>query len=206
MTDVARYASRVLVMCDARVVMDGTVPEVFSRAPELKAMGLAVPQITDIFIRLREKGYDVDTAVFTSEQAAKQLRRLRGGGKMLRISRSASTSRANRSAQTRPAHETGARRPADRQHLRRANAHGLPGRRPADRARRRGFGHPARLILKSLKPLIFIIVLTTIINIFYGTPGEVLAQWWIFRITAEGIYRAVVMAVRIVLLVVGTSC
>ena len=43
-------------------------------------MGLAVPQITDIFIRLREKGYDVDTAVFTSEQAAKQLRRLRGGG------------------------------------------------------------------------------------------------------------------------------
>ena len=80
MTDVARYASRVLVMCDARVVMDGTVPEVFSRAPELKAMGLAVPQITDIFIRLREKGYDVDTAVFTSEQAAKQLRRLRGGG------------------------------------------------------------------------------------------------------------------------------
>ena len=79
MTDVARYASRVLVMCDARVVMDGTVPEVFSRAPELKAMGLAVPQITDIFIRLREKGYE-DTAVFTSEQAAKQLRRLRGGG------------------------------------------------------------------------------------------------------------------------------
>ena len=49
-------------------------------------------------------------------------------------------------------------------------------------------GIPARLILKSLKPLIFIIVLTTVINIFY-TPGEVLAQWWIFRITAEGIYR-----------------
>lgn len=80
MTDVARYASRVLVMNDARVVMDGTVPEVFSHAPELKAMGLNVPQITDIFIRLKEKGYDVDTAVFSYEQAAKQLRRLRGGG------------------------------------------------------------------------------------------------------------------------------
>ena len=65
-------------------------------------------------------------------------------------------------------------------------------------------GIPARLILKSLKPLIFIIVLTTVINIFY-TPGEVLAQWWIFRITAEGIYRAAFMAIRIILLVVGTS-
>ena len=32
-----------------------------------------------------------------------------------------------------------------------------------------------------------------------------LAQWWIFRITAEGIYRAAFMAIRIILLVVGTS-
>lgn len=80
MADVARYASRVLVMNDARIVMDGTVGEVFSRAAELKGMGLAVPQITDIFIRLKEKGYPVDTAVFTSEQAARQILLLRKGG------------------------------------------------------------------------------------------------------------------------------
>ena len=59
------------------------------------------------------------------------------------------------------------------------------------------------VFFKGLKPLLLIIALTAILNLFY-TDGEVLAQWWIFRITAEGIRRAVLMVLRILLLVCGT--
>ena len=47
-----------------------------------------------------------------------------------------------------------------------------------------------KTIRKSLKPLTFIIVLTAIINLFYGT-GEPLVQFSIFKITLDGIYKAI---------------
>ena len=55
-------------------------------------------------------------------------------------------------------------------------------------------------LLKGMKPLMFIVVFTAILNLFY-TEGEVVAQWWIFRITAEGIRRTILMVLRIFLLV-----
>ena len=63
---------------------------------------------------------------------------------------------------------------------------------------------PARLILKSLKPIVIIVIFTGVLNILY-TPGQVLAQWWIFRITLEGIQTAAVMISRILLLVASTA-
>lgn len=60
-----------------------------------------------------------------------------------------------------------------------------------------------KTILKSLKPLLFIIVLTAILNLFY-TPGEELFSFWIFTVTKEGILSAVFMALRITMLVAGT--
>ncbi|MBQ3275559.1 MAG: energy-coupling factor transporter transmembrane protein EcfT [Oscillospiraceae bacterium] len=60
-----------------------------------------------------------------------------------------------------------------------------------------------RSLFKGLKPLIFIIALTAFLNLFYST-GRVIAQWWIFRITEEGLRRAVLMMLRIMLLVCGT--
>ncbi len=80
MTDVAKYARRVLVMSDSRLVYDGTVEEVFSHAHELWGMGLSVPQITEVFIRLRDKGYPVRPGVFTAGAAARELKRVMGGG------------------------------------------------------------------------------------------------------------------------------
>ena len=59
-------------------------------------------------------------------------------------------------------------------------------------------------ILKGLKPLIFIIVFTGILNLFYTKGGTVLFDWWIFTITTEGIKRAFLMVVRIMLLITGT--
>ena len=61
----------------------------------------------------------------------------------------------------------------------------------------------AKTLLSGLKPLIFIIVFTGFINLFYGT-GEPLVQLWIFKITANGIQNAVFMALRIMLLVCGS--
>ncbi len=63
---------------------------------------------------------------------------------------------------------------------------------------------PARLLLKSLKPILPLILLTSVINLFYG-QGEPLWQWWLFRITGQGIVTAVFIAIRILCLIMGTS-
>ena len=61
----------------------------------------------------------------------------------------------------------------------------------------------AKAMLKGMKPLVFIVVFTGLINLFYGT-GEPLVEFWIFSITANGIRNAVYMVLRILLLVSGT--
>ena len=58
-------------------------------------------------------------------------------------------------------------------------------------------------ILRGMKPLIIIIILTGLLNIFY-TPGEPLVKVWIFTITKEGILNAFFMIIRILMLVTGT--
>ena len=63
---------------------------------------------------------------------------------------------------------------------------------------------PVGHILKGLKPVIFLLLFSAVFNLFL-TSGEVLVQLWIFKITKEGIYRAVLMAVRLIFLVMGTS-
>ena len=60
-----------------------------------------------------------------------------------------------------------------------------------------------KVILRSLKPLLFIICLTGILNLFY-TQGEPLVEFWIFTITKEGIKSAVFMVLRISMLIAGT--
>lgn len=69
MEEIASNVSRLVVMNDGAVVMTGSPREVFANAQELMAIGLDVPQVTRVFLRLREIGLDVDTSVFTVEQA-----------------------------------------------------------------------------------------------------------------------------------------
>ena len=78
MSDVARMASRLLVMCDARLAMDGTPMEVFNRAQELLDMGLDIPELTRVFLKLQRMGLPVNQ-VYTLEQAVAELKRLKGG-------------------------------------------------------------------------------------------------------------------------------
>ncbi len=60
-----------------------------------------------------------------------------------------------------------------------------------------------KVMLKGMKPLIFIIVLTAALNLFYGS-GEPLVEFWIFKITKDGLTRAIFMSARIIMLVMGT--
>ena len=65
---------------------------------------------------------------------------------------------------------------------------------------------PLKLILKSLKPIMPIVVFTAVLNLFFmGGEGEPLVAFWVFRIYKEGVAYAIFMAVRIVALIAGTS-
>ena len=73
MEDIARYADKVLVMAQKQVAMYDTVEHVFARAEELLALGLSVPQVTKIFLKLREMGLDLPSDVYTIPYAVKTL-------------------------------------------------------------------------------------------------------------------------------------
>ena len=65
---------------------------------------------------------------------------------------------------------------------------------------------PLRLILKSLKPIVPIILFTAVLNLFFiSGEGEPLVQLWVLRIYREGVNYAVLMATRVVALIAGTS-
>ena len=61
----------------------------------------------------------------------------------------------------------------------------------------------AKALFRGLKPVLFIIAFTAVLNLFY-TPGTVIAQFWIFRVTRKGVITAIAMMLRISLLIMGT--
>ena len=63
---------------------------------------------------------------------------------------------------------------------------------------------PLKMYLRGLKPLLFILIFTALLNVFYST-GEPLVEFWIFKITADGIKNAIFMILRIFMLVIATS-
>ena len=65
-------------------------------------------------------------------------------------------------------------------------------------------GIPPLMITKSLKPVIPIIIFTTVLNMFF-VKGDPLFDWWIFHISRQGLLTAVVMTIRIICLIAGTS-
>lgn len=73
MEDVARYATKVLVMNHSKVYAYGGVDEIFSRSEEMESIGLSVPQITKICRALAAKGYPVRPNIYRVEDAAAEL-------------------------------------------------------------------------------------------------------------------------------------
>ena len=75
MEDIAKYANRVLVMSHAKLAMYDTVEKVFGHAQELLELGLSVPQVTQIFLKLRQMGLDIPTDVYTMSYAVKTIQK-----------------------------------------------------------------------------------------------------------------------------------
>ena len=62
-----------------------------------------------------------------------------------------------------------------------------------------------KFVARGLKPLWFIIVLTFVLNTFFYAEGNIIASWWIFKISQEGLYNAIRLAVRLVFLITATT-
>lgn len=206
MEEIAKNVDRIVVLSDSHVLMSGTPREVFARGDELMTAGLDVPQVTRVAMALRDKGIAINPAVYTVDELSKELVALkRGGGKKMLKDIT-----------------LGQFFPGD------TLAHKLDPRTKllvtvfyvvalftaksyiaygvliltlivAVRISRVG----AKALFKGLKPVLFIIAFTALLNLFY-TPGTELCHFWIFRITIEGVRAAITMMLRITLLIMGT--
>ena len=63
---------------------------------------------------------------------------------------------------------------------------------------------PVKSIVRGMKPLVMILVFTGVLNLFFTQEGEVLVDFWIITIYSGGLYRAVMMVARILMLITGT--
>ncbi len=79
MEDMAKFASKILVMNKSKLFCYDETVNVFKRADEISKMGLAVPQITRVFNRLKQAGIDINEDVYTVEYGKKILLRLLAG-------------------------------------------------------------------------------------------------------------------------------
>ncbi len=63
---------------------------------------------------------------------------------------------------------------------------------------------PIRMIWRSIKPILPIVVFTSVLNLFF-VSGEVIFAWWIFKISREGLVFSAMISLRIICLLAGTS-
>ena len=80
MEDIAGLADRLLVMNHAKVLFCDTPRAVFSHADEIIAAGLDIPMITKVMLELKRRGHNVDTSVYTVQQALDALRACKAEG------------------------------------------------------------------------------------------------------------------------------
>lgn len=73
MEDIAKLVDRIIVMHQGKIALSGTPAEVFKHAEELKAIGLGVPQVTELAASLKAKGIDMGEGVYTIEEAQRRI-------------------------------------------------------------------------------------------------------------------------------------
>jgi len=78
MEDIAHYAEKVMVINNGELFMFDETAKVFAQSEKLEQMGLSIPMITRVMLRLKERGFDVDTSAFTTEDAARSILSLIG--------------------------------------------------------------------------------------------------------------------------------
>lgn len=64
---------------------------------------------------------------------------------------------------------------------------------------------PVSLFLKNIKAILFVIILTSVLNALYVDTGRVVVEFWVIKITVDGIKRAVFMSSRIIILILSSS-
>ena len=225
MEDIAKYANRVLVMSNKKIAMYDTVEKVFARAPELLELGLSVPQVTKIFLKLREMGVDVPADVYTIPYAVKMILEPSAAGRQARALCSRGKQRRKEAlpdaeryhhwpalpgqqsgAPVRPAPETGADHRLYRAAVCSFQSAGPCPFHSVPCSNVQGGKNSRKMILKSLKPILPIVIFTAVLNLFFVSgEGEPLVHIWFLTIYAEGVRYAVLMAVRVMALIAGTS-
>ena len=80
MDEIAQNVDRIVVLKSSQVLMSGAPAEVFARGNELLSAGLDVPQVTRVAMALKDRGLDIDPAVYTVQALERQLLALRKGG------------------------------------------------------------------------------------------------------------------------------
>ena len=70
----AEKADRVIVMNDGVIIDDGTPKEIFKNVEKLKAVGLDVPQTTELLYELKLQGFDINTNIISIEEAAEEIK------------------------------------------------------------------------------------------------------------------------------------
>ncbi|WP_234123220.1 energy-coupling factor transporter ATPase [Clostridium hydrogenum] len=78
MEDVAKVADKIFVMNKSKCILHGSPREIFSEVDTLESVGLAVPQVTYLARKLREKGFNVSPDIFTVEQAKVEILKVLG--------------------------------------------------------------------------------------------------------------------------------
>lgn len=63
---------------------------------------------------------------------------------------------------------------------------------------------PVRFMLRGLRSIVFLLIFSAVLNMFM-TDGRILFEWWIFRVTLEGLLMALQMVVRLTMLIMGSS-
>lgn len=79
MDEIARTVRKIVVFNEGRIILRGTPAQVFSQGEKLRSIGLSIPEITRVTMRLRELGLPLEPSIFTVEQALSSLLALRGG-------------------------------------------------------------------------------------------------------------------------------
>ena len=206
MDEIARNVDRILVLKNAHVLMQGTPAEVFARGEELLSAGLDVPQITRIAMELKRRGVDIDPAVYTVEALERQLLALRKGGSgMLKDITLGQYFPGNSIA-----HKLDPRTKillVTLYIIALFSAKGWMGYAvmAVTLAACVKVSHVGlRALVRGLKPLVFIIAFTGILNMFFTPDTHYLWEWGILRVSVKGIENALFMVIRIMLLVMGT--
>jgi biotin transport system ATP-binding protein/energy-coupling factor transport system ATP-binding protein len=74
----AALTQRIVVMNEGRIYMDGSSSEIFGMAEKLKQIGMQLPQVTELLIRLKESGLGIRTDIVSVDEASDQIRSLIG--------------------------------------------------------------------------------------------------------------------------------